>query len=63
LAEVVQGIDAELSAIPPSPLVEKKRAILMKEVADNQARGLTVDAPHEWSGGSTVAPVPDEGGD
>jgi hypothetical protein len=49
LAEVVMGIGPEGSTLPDTPKVREMREKLVKEVAEAEARGHTVDVPHEWA--------------
>ena len=49
LSEVVQGIGAEHSTLPDTPVVRETRAKLKEEVAEIEARGHTVDVPHDWT--------------
>jgi hypothetical protein len=49
LAEVVMGIGPEGSTLPDTELVRQTRAKLIEERAEIEAKGHTVDVPHEWA--------------
>ncbi len=49
LAEVVMGIGPEGSTLPDTDVVRETRARLITQVAAIEARGHTVDVPHEWA--------------
>jgi len=58
LAEVVMGIGPEGSTLPDTELVRETRGRLKTQVAEAEARGHTVDVPHEWAFAKPVVKVP-----